>query len=373
VLVPFFLALLVAYHGLNAIRAGEYRRSFKWLPSDIRLTWGARSWGVPTVSAVKNLSGAIDAGSRTLAQGGAIARFTTGQIRKYALAGVPLPYQWIFAREEARFQYRPDPDWVEGSYLHALRPWIAALERHRITVTLVPVPTKMAIEPSALVSERPSWDWFVVPDGVVDPTAGYGRLIALLGGRAVDLVSAWNAYRRKDPSAIFFHPMGTHWSSLGATLAVAALVDNGRARGEPWNAISPRRVGESPPDPDIDFLDLLLLPHWFVASHPALAWPEPRYELNRSATAQAPAGRLVLIGSSYSGNPRSGSFRDLLAGAFHASLLQFVDSGDNRGLGALARLRDDGPALRPGDRVIFEFAYRFPWTADETLPLPRFE
>jgi len=234
-----------------------------------------------------------------------------------------------------------------------VRPVLDRLKAQGVTVVPILVPTKLSLYRDELpyaIGKRGRWSRPPTDAQPEDPDFVHQLLVQGIP-EAIDLYEPFRAFRRAYPNRLLYPPLDYHWTSLGSAVAVdwiaRQLMDRGLLSVEPhWLAEGHRSVAGSL------LTDQYPLPRWYLARGREFQNEE---EVVRFVTEPAPegAGRLILLGTSFSTDETPENFLGQVRSVFGRPLTAFV--GPNNGYaGGFRMLKDRHRTLRRGDLVIWE-------------------
>ena len=232
------------------------------------------------------------------------------------------------------------------------RPALDRLEALGVTVVPVMVPTKVSLYREELpysIGKRGRWALPPTDAQPEDPDFVH-ELLAHGMPEAIDLYEPFRSFRRTYPDRFLYPPLDYHWTSLGSAIAVTTiarqLMDRGLLSVEPvWLSEGRRPLSASV------LTDQYPLPRWYLSRAREFQSEE---ELVRFVTQPVPkgAGRLIVLGTSFSGFPAEG-FLGQLRSVFGRSVESFVKP-NNGYAGGFQMMKNAHFKLRRGDLVIWE-------------------
>jgi len=373
------LALLLVYHAVAALNSHNYKCPFTWKEDALEIRRGEKRFAlVNTPVTHQGLAPLFpDWSSVAISRPGFILRYLLRDLREDVYVGRPQPHRRIYLREEIRAQYPWSDSLFEETYANQLRGLIRSAEGHRLEFLVLPIPPKMSVERDEFGEVLPpSNTWEKHPPGVEDFAANYRRILDLDRDRFVDIFGTYRDYRSKHGAADIYMPTDSHWSSLGVGLAAQSVLRHLKNHRYPDIAIPELKiVGHDEQPTEGDIVRLLSIPKMFSRRFPEFGWHETYYDFDLPA-APANARRVVLIGTSYSHYlaDTTRGLAALIGKALGRVPVTASSALGGRLIGSLKDLNERGFKLRSDDLVLFEFATRQPWQADESLPaLPPLE
>jgi hypothetical protein len=167
---------------------------------------------------------------------------------------------------------------------------------------------------------------------------------------AIDLYEPFRAFRRAYPDRLLYPPLDYHWTSLGSAVAVASIARQLMDRG--FLSVEPRWLSEGRRPLSFSLLtDQYPLPRWYLARAREFQSEE---EVVRFVTqpVSGETGRLIVLGTSFSGFPPEG-FLGQLRSVFGRPVESFVKP-NNGYAGGFRMMKDAHFKVRKGDLVIWE-------------------
>src|SRR5262245_6762763 len=238
------------------------------------------------------------------------------------------------------------------------RPALDRLKALGVTVVPVLVPTKLSLYREELpysIGKRGRWSLPPADAQPEDPDFVHQLLTEGLP-EAIDLYEPFRAFRRTYPDRLLYPPLDYHWTSLGSAVAVVSIARQLMDRG--LLSIEPRWLSEGRRILSGSLLtDQYPLARWYLAQAREFHNEE---EVVRFVTQPAPegAGRLVLLGTSFSTAETPEDFLGQVRSVFGRPLTAFV--GPNNGYsGGFRMMKDRHRRLQRGDLVIWELPLCF--------------
>jgi len=223
---------------------------------------------------------------------------------------------WLYTAEE--FEVRPGAEAVLQAHLDQIAAARQALDRHGTRLLVALVPAKARLEPETLGARQPA---------ALHATL-YADALQAMRGQAVlapDLQQALAACRA---TREVFLRTDTHWTPAGARCAAEQLAAHARAAGLlTHDAAAYRTTVEPAASHRGDLMSFLPLDPWFARLLP----PEDRLEVQRTEPLapagglldEAPRPEVVLVGTSYSANPKW-NFTGALQQAFAEDVVNYA-------------------------------------------------
>ncbi len=366
----------VLYHVYN-FRHGAFLRPFAgWSRFEVEASFGGESFALPLLTR-GDAPEARDAASKRIGEAGYVMAYEAGRLPAFIFSGRKDPLHRLYLRDEIRFQFEAARALVEKGFTPRIRAFIESLEKRGVTVIVLPVPTKIAIDRDRLPRALPQdslWEG-KSPRGKEDPYAVYKAYVDAAPEHVVDLHRAYVEYHQLFKSAEIYVPSDTHWSSLGIALAVSEVIKKLKALG--WSVREPtiRYVYSSPAVAKFDLLAALELPESYLSTAPQLGWREPMYDVP-PVTDSSSAHKVVVAGSCYAIRlaETDGNEPAYGLGAVLGRALGMVSAETNLAnvpaAEPLARLVASHWLLERGDLLVWEFAAKTPPGESEELPIP---
>jgi hypothetical protein len=235
----------------------------------------------------------------------------------------------------------------------AVRPVIDTLKAQGVIVVPVLVPTKVSLYRDELpysIGKRGRWSRPPTDAQPEDPDFVH-ELLAHGIPEAIDLYEPFRAFRREYPDRLLYPPLDYHWTSLGSAVAVVSIARQLADRG--LVSVQPRWISEGRRPLSGSLLtDQYPLPRWYVARAREFQSEE---EVVRFVTQpmRDGAGRLILLGTSFSTSQDPEAFLGQLRSVFGRPLFAFVGP-DNGHAGGFQMMKDRQRKMRRGDVVIWE-------------------
>ncbi len=296
---------------------------------------------------------------------GYVLRYVLGQYPSFTMVGDRLPYQRFYLREDVCPCYKKQREMNRQSRA-VMSGLISSLQKKGVTVVILPIPSKVAVERAHISKRLPSCVlWGSLADSAElleeDATANYEELVAADPAHVVNLNAVYEQWLRAHPDDYLYVPSDSHWSSLGIALAAKAVVDK-------LGGAEPAMTLVKPVATQGEFIGYLQLPSFFVKRSPELQWQEPLHTL--SASRGGTRGRVLVFGTSYAERLKETEWGlgSLLGKTLGREVVDLSFHGAGP-IGSFIEFQKKGLQYKKGDIVVWEFPVRHPPSAAERIPL----
>jgi acetyltransferase AlgX (SGNH hydrolase-like protein) len=283
---------------------------------------------------------------------GYVLRYVAGQQPERVIATRRAGTLHLFSGGDLEMQVRGYGDAGARALAERARPALDKLKGLGVTVVPVLVPTKLSLYREELpysIGKRGRWSLPPTDAQPEDPDFVHQLLVHGMP-EAIDLYEPFRDFRRTYPDRLLYPPLDYHWTSLGSAVAVVSIANQLRDRG--LLSVEPHWLSEGRRSLSASVLtDQYPLPRWYLARASEFQSEE---EVVRFVTqpVHEGAGRLIVLGTSFSGFPPEG-FLGQLRSVFGRTVEAFVKP-NNGYAGGFQMMKDAHFKLRRGDLLIWE-------------------
>jgi len=283
---------------------------------------------------------------------GYVLRYLAGQQPERVIASRRAGTLHLFSAGDLEMQVRGYGAAGARALAAGTRPVLDALQAQGVTVVPVLVPTKLSLYREELpfsIGKRGRWSLPPTDADPEDPDFVH-QLLARGMPEAIDLYEPFRAFRRTYPDRFLYPPLDYHWTSLGSALAVESIAHELMHRG--LLSVEPQWLSEGRRPLSASLLtDQYPLPRWYL-THASEFQSEEEVVRFVTQPVQEAAGRLILLGTSFSGFTPEG-FLGQLRSVFGRQVEAFVKP-NNGYAGGFQMMKDAHFKVRRGDLVIWE-------------------